>query len=312
MKWAEISIKTTHAATELVAEIFHEVGSSGVVIEDPKLVNDYLDSGVWDYTDIAAETNTEVVIVKAYLPVDDELDDKLRLFKDRVDILTDNGLDTGLRDISCSEIQEEDWATAWKDYFHPFKIGAHIVIKPTWEQCEVLPDDVVIEIDPGMAFGTGTHHTTAMCVGLLEDYVTKGMKIFDVGAGSGILSIVAAKLGAGEVEAVDYDATAVKVAAENVALNGVGDIVNVSRGDLLNGIEEQADLIIANIIADVILRLLPCVKDKLKNGGRMIASGIIIDRLPDVTMAVVDNGLTVDKVIEDGGWAAMVIVNGGQ
>lgn len=311
MKWAEISIKTTHEATEVIAEIFHEVGATGVVIEDPELVNAYRNSGAWDYTDIPEAMNTEVVTVKAYLPADETLDDKLRIFEQKVDTLAGNDIDKGSGDISCSEIQDEDWATSWKKFFHPVKIGDLIVIKPSWEEYNASPVDIIIELDPGMAFGTGTHPTTAMCVRQLEEIITGGMEVFDVGTGSGVLAITAAKLGATKVRAVDFDPTAVRIAKENVKINDVSDLVQVAESDLLKGIEGQADVIIANIIADIIIRLLDDIPHKLKKGGTLLASGIIADRLADVTEAVIDHGLTVDKVVEEGGWAAMVIHHGG-
>lgn len=312
MKWAEISIKTTHEATEVIAEIFHELGASGVVIEDPELVNTYRVSGAWDYTDIPEATNTEIVTVKAYLPVDEELDDKLAAFKQRVDALANHDIDKGLGDINCTQIQDEDWATSWKEFFHPVKVGDLIVIKPSWEEYNESPDDILIELDPGMAFGTGTHPTTSMCIRLLEEIITGGMKVFDVGTGSGVLAIAAAKLGANKVSAVDYDAVAVRVAGENITANGVEEIVSVGQSDLLQNVAGTADVIIANIIADIIIRLLDQIPQKLEKDGMLIASGIIADRLSDVTKAVLDHGLTVDRVIEEGGWVAMVIRNGGR
>ena len=309
MKWAEISIKTTHEATEVIAEIFHEVGASGVVIEDPALVNEYRASGAWDYTDIPEATNTEIVTVKAYLPVDEQLDDKLAVFKNRVDELAGHNIDKGLGDINCTEIQDEDWSTTWKEYFHPIKVGDLIVIKPSWEEYNASPDDIIIELDPGMAFGTGTHHTTSMCIRLLEEIIKGGQEVFDVG--TGVLAITAAKLGAMKVTAVDFDPVAVRVAKENIEANHVSAIITTGQSDLLKNVDGKADVIIANIIADIIIRLLDDIPNRLKLGGTMIASGIIADRLSDVTKAVIDHGLTVDRVIEEGGWVAMVIHNGG-
>lgn len=310
MKWAEIGIQTTHEATEIIAEIFHELGASGVVIEDPELVNAYRSSGDWDYTDIPEALDTETVTVKAYLPADEELDDKLRCFKARVDALAAHDIDKGSGDISCQEVQDEDWATSWKEFFHPVKVGTRIVIKPTWEAYEAAVDEIVIELDPGMAFGTGTHHTTAMCLRLLEELVTDGMTVFDAGTGSGVLAVAAAKLGAATVTAVDFDAVAVRTARENIALNGEEARVSVARGDLLQAVEGQADLIVANIIADVVIRLLGETREKLKPGGRILASGIIAERLPDVTEAALRCGMTVDRVVESGEWAAMVLLAG--
>ncbi len=306
MKWAEISIQTSHEATEAIAEIFHEIGASGVVIEDPELVNSYRRSGTWDYCDIPEDLNPEIVTIKAYLPVDDQLDDKLRLFEESVNNLDQHDLDKGRGCIACREVQDEDWAMSWKAYYHPVKIGEKIVVKPSWEEYSALPGEVVIELDPGMAFGTGTHHTTALCLRCLEDIVRPGRVVFDIGTGSGVLAIAAAKLGASHVIAVDLDPVAVSVAKDNVAVNQVAALVQVRQGDLLTGAEGQADVIVANIIADVIIQMLPEIPARLVPDGLFCASGIIADRVADVTAAMLDQGLLIEKVIEEGGWMAIV------
>ena len=306
MKWAEISIQTSHEAIELVANIFYDLGACGVVIEDPELINTYRLSGAWDYCDIPPDKNMEVVIVKAYLPADEAFDEKLRRFETKVNELSSHDIDKGRGEITCREIQEEDWASCWKDFFHSIKVGERIVIKPTWESYEAGVDDLVIELDPGMAFGTGSHHTTAMCIRLLEELVRPGMQVIDVGAGSGILSIVCAKLGAGEVCSVDLDSVAVRAACENIHLNKVEHIVKVTQGDLLTGFSGQADLIVANIVADVIIKVIPDVKARLAAGGSFVASGIIAERLSDVTAVLFANNFTVDKVSEEGEWVALV------
>lgn len=310
MKWAEISIQTSHEATEAVADIFHDLGASGVVIEDPELINTYRRSGSWDYCDIPEEQETEVVTIKAYLPVDELLDDKLRLFEERINNLQEHNLDKGRGAINWREVQEEDWASSWKEYFHPVRVGEHIVIKPSWEEYLPVEGDIIIELDPGMAFGTGTHHTTAMCIRCLEDVIRPGNIVFDVGTGSGILAVAAAKLGAAQVHAVDLDPVAVRVAKENVTFNNVTVNVKVAQGDLLTGIDGKADVIVANIIADIIIKMLPDVKTRLTDDGLFIASGIIAERLSDVTAAIIDNGLMIDKVIEEGGWVAIVAGSG--
>ncbi len=307
MKWAEISVQTTHEATEAVADLFHDLGASGVVIEDPDLINSYRQSGTWDYCDIPEELETEVVTVLAYLPVDEELEDKLRRFEDSFMGLVHHGIERGRGQIKWKEVLEEDWESSWKDYFHPVKVGEIIVIKPSWEEYQAQAGEIIIELDPGMAFGTGTHHTTAMCCRLLEEVIHKGETVFDVGTGSGILAVAAAKLGASQIRAVDFDGVAARVAQENVDINKVGDVVTVSQGDLLTGIEGQADVVIANIVADIIIRLLPEIPKRLKPGGRFVASGIIEERLADVTAAVLAQGMMVDKVVEEGGWVAMVM-----
>ena len=311
MKWAEISIQTTHEAADMVANIFHDLGSSGVVIEDPELVNSYLRSGRWDYSDIPEETNTEVVVVKAYLPADEEFDVKLAAFEERVQELVSYGVNKGSGITKCREIQDEDWESSWKEFFHPVKVGERIVIKPSWEDYAALENDLVIELDPGMAFGTGTHHTTAMCCRALEQVVEPGHVVFDVGTGSGILAVAAARLGASKVQAVDLDSVAVRVAKENVAINQVENVVEVARGDLLTGVTGQADIVIANIIATIVIQLLVDIPARLKDGGIFIASGIITERLSEVVAAMVAHNLVVDKVIEEGGWVAVVARKGG-
>ncbi len=307
MNWAEVSIRTSHEATELVAEIFHDLGASGVVIEDPELLNNYIDSGLWDYTDIPRAEQTEVVTVKAYLLVDEELDDKLRSFEQRVKALVESGISGGPCAISWNEVQDEDWSESWKKYFHTEKVGGLIVIKPSWEEYEASPDDIVVEIDPGAAFGTGQHPTTALCIRELETLVKGGMTVFDVGTGSGVLAITAAKLGASKVTAMDYDPTAVRIAGENVRQNHVENIVATGRSDLLKSFEGKADIIVANIIADIILKLFDELEEHLKPEGKLVAGGIISERVADVTEGALAHGFAIEKVVEDSGWAILVI-----
>ncbi|SFW61650.1 50S ribosomal protein L11 methyltransferase [Selenomonas ruminantium] len=313
MQWAEVSIQTTHEATDVVAEIYHDLGASGVVIEDPELLNNYIDAGQWDFSGIERAEDTSIVTVKAYLPVDEDLDDKLRTFELRIKdfkSMTDDDMEKGPCTISWNTVRDEDWADNWKAYFHPEKVGGMLVIKPTWEDYEASPDDIVIELDPGSAFGTGTHPTTAMCLRELETLVKGGMRIFDVGTGSGVLSIAAAKLGATDVTAMDYDKVAVDVAAENICQNGVEDVVKTGVSDILKSFDGKADLIVANIIADIIIMLFDELDEHLAEGGRLLASGIISERLADVTEACLAHGFVVDKVTEEKGWVAMTISRG--
>lgn len=311
MKWAEISVKTTHEATDAVANIFHDLGATGVVIEDPKLINDYRSSGMWDYCEIPEEKDIETVIVKAYLPSDELLSGKIGKFEQSFNELSQHDLDKGKGEICWREVQEEDWATSWKQYFHPVRVGENIVIKPSWEDYEEVVTDIIIELDPGMAFGTGTHHTTQLCIKCLEELVKRDHTIFDIGTGSGILSVAAAKLGAKQVKAIDLDSVAVRVAKENIVHNQVENIVTVAQGDLLTGVEGKADIIVANIIADVILKMLPDVPSRLKDNGILLASGIISERLTDVVEGMKQNNFSVEKVMEDNGWVAIVARMGG-
>lgn len=305
MKWCEISIQTTHEAVELIAEIFRDLGASGVVIEDPELVNDYITSGKWDYTDIPIAAETEVVTEKAYLPVNGELEGRLQSFRQELKILEGRGVSIAPGIITTNELQDEDWSDTWKQYFHTEKPGERVVIKPTWESYAPEDGDVVIELDPGAAFGTGTHATTSMCIRQMEKLVKPGMQVFDVGTGSGILAIIAAKLGAKSVQAVDYDDSVLKIVRENLVQNNVQDIVSVDRSDLMQNIHGRAKLVIANIIADIIIRLFDQLDEHLEEGGTLLTSGIIADRIDDVLAAAEAHGYVVAERMESKGWACI-------
>ena len=311
MQWAEVSVDTSHEAMDLVSEILQELGAAGVVIEDPALLNEYIRSGLWDYTDLKESEETEIVRVKAYWALDEELEGKLQCLAARLDGLASNGIDKGAGAVSWKAVADEDWAETWKEFFHTEKIGARTVIKPTWEEYEAKAGEIVVELDPGAAFGTGQHATTSLCIRALEDLVRPGMTVFDVGTGSGVLAIVAAKLGAKRVEAVDFDPVAVRVARENVRQNGAEDVVHTERSDLLKSVAGEADLIIANIIADIIVRLFGEVKGSLAAGGTMLLSGIIEDRLADVVEAAGRHGFSVEKIEQEKGWAAVIVKGGG-
>ena len=311
MQWAEVSVDTSHEATDLVSEILQELGAAGVVIEDPALLNEYIRSGLWDYTDLKESEETEVVRVKAYWALDEELEGKLQNLSERLASLAQHGIDKGAGAVSWKAVADEDWAETWKEFFHTEKIGARTVIKPTWEEYEAKAGELVVELDPGAAFGTGQHATTSLCIRALEDLVRPDMTVFDVGTGSGVLAIVAAKLGAKRVEAVDFDPVAVRVARENVRQNGAEDVVRTERSDLLKSVAGAADLIIANIIADIIVRLFGEVEGSLAAGGTMLLSGIIEDRLADVVEAAGRHGFSVEKIEQEKGWAAVIVKGGG-
>lgn len=305
MKWCEISIQTSHEAVELIAEIFRDLGASGVVIEDPELVNDYITSGKWDYTDIPIAKETEVVVEKAYLPVNGELEGRIQNFQQEIKALESRGVNTAPAVLTTAELQDEDWSDTWKQYFHTEKPGERVVIKPTWEEYAPQGDEVVIELDPGAAFGTGTHATTSMCIRQLEKLVKPGMTVFDVGTGSGILSIISAKLGAKNIQAVDYDDSVLKIVEENLEQNNVQDIISVAQSDLMQNVHGKAELIIANIIADIIIRLFDQLDEHLEQGGTLLTSGIIEDRIEDVLAAAEKHGYGVVERLENKGWACI-------
>ena len=307
MEWAEVSFRTSHEAVDAVSSLFEEAGSSGTVIEDPALINEYIHSGLWDYTDIPEQKETSVVTVKAYLAADDALDDKLASLHAGLDAIAARGVDTKPAEFLTARVQDEDWANSWKAYFHTDKVGERVVIQPSWEEYEPQPDEVVLRLDPGAAFGTGTHPTTSMCLRAMEKLVKPGMTVFDVGTGSGVLAIAAAKLGAGTVRAVDYDATAVRVARENIEANDAQDVVSTAESDLFSALSGKAALVTANLIADLVIRLLPELDAHLETGGALLASGIIESRAQEVREAAETAGFFVAEDHEEKEWHAMVI-----
>ena len=308
MRWARISVVTTHEGADLIANILMELGAAGTEIDDPSLVNEYIDAGLWDYTDLPRAEDTETVTVRAYLPEDARLESSLLALAERIAALRHAGAALGAGTISHSFLADEDWAETWKAYIHTEKIGERIVVRPTWEEYTPSADEIVIELDPGAAFGTGAHATTAMCLRWLEHLVSPGMRVYDVGCGSGILAVAAAKLGAGEVIAMDYDPVAVSVAEENIRQNNVHNVV-ACESDLLSACEgaAPAELITANIIADVIIRLFAQLDRHLAPGGTLLASGIIDDRIADVEHAAAQHGFTVLDMTCEKEWAAMII-----
>ena len=308
MRWARISVVTTHEGADLIANILMELGAAGTEIDDPSLVNEYIDAGLWDYTDLPRAEDTETVTVRAYLPEDARLESSLLALAERIAALRHAGTALGAGTISHSFVADEDWAVTWKAYIHTEKIGERIVVRPTWEEYTPSADEIVIELDPGAAFGTGAHATTAMCLRWLEHLVSPGMRVYDVGCGSGILAVAAAKLGAGEVIAMDYDPVAVSVAEENIRQNNVHNVV-ACESDLLSACEgaAPAELITANIIADVIIRLFAQLDRHLALGGTLLASGIIDDRIADVEHAAAQHGFTVLDMTCEKEWAAMII-----
>lgn len=299
------------ACIDGIANIFNELGSGGVVIDDPQLIASYAHRGEWDDHEFSEEllAKTEVVI-KGYLPKDEFLLGKLEELKQELNQVQ-KCMDMGEIALSIVDVKEEDWANSWKVYFKPEKIGKKTVVKPTWEDYTAKDDELVIEIDPGMAFGTGNHATTALCINLLEDYVQKGMKILDVGTGSGILAIQAALLGADNVEAMDYDTVAVQAAKENIALNQLISKVSIVRSDLLQEAREAGDIIVANIVADIIIRLTPETIRYLKGPKLFISSGIIDTRKDDVLKTLAQFNFKIMEIRESAGWVAIVASYGG-
>ena len=209
--------------------------------------------------------------------------------------------------VEVISVNEDDWANNWKKYYHTINVGEHLVIKPSWIDYEKKPDDIIVELDPGMAFGTGTHETTRMCMAHLEKYINKNSRVLDVGCGSGILSITSLLIGAREVLGVDIDPVAVKTAKDNGRMNGfVPPVLNIKRGNLVDEAEGKYDVIVANIIADVIISVCPDVKKFMTDDGVFISSGIIVDRKDDVKNALVNNGYNIIDEKDEGEWVSFV------
>jgi len=308
MKWSEIAIHTTNEAVEPISNILYEAGASGVVIEDrEELFKEREDRFGEIYQLNPDDYPEEGVVMKAYLPVTSFLAETMDGIKEAINNLMIYDIDLGLNAVTISEVNEEEWATAWKKYYHPVKISERFTIVPTWEEYEpVSSDELIIELDPGMAFGTGTHPTTVLCIQALEKIVKQDDKVVDVGTGSGVLSIAAAMLGASHIEALDLDEVAVRSALENVELNNVQSIVNVSQNNLLDGVTEQQDVVVANILAEVIMSFTDDVASALKPGGVFISSGIIAQKKNDVKEALIESGFEIVETMEMEDWVAFI------
>ena len=222
-------------------------------------------------------------------------------------------VDIGDATIEKSQTEDIDWMNNWKKYWKPFKVDEHIIIKPTWETVEEVPEDtLVVELDPGTAFGTGTHHTTRLCITQLKKYMQPGQEVLDVGCGSGILSIIALLLGAKEASATDVDIHAVEAAVENARVNGIeNDVYTVLTGDVISDAdfrhkvgEHKFDMVLANIFAEIIIPLSGVVKEMMKPGALFITSGIIDEREEDVRKALTENGFEIMEVTHSGGWVS--------
>ncbi len=308
MKWSEIAIHTTNEATEAVANILHEAGASGVVIEDsgePERTHEDRYGEIYDLD--PQDFPTEGVLVKAYLPASSFLKETVQEISESIDKLKQFNLDTGKKAITTTEVDEEDWATAWKKYYHPVKISGRFTIVPTWETYQpVESDELIIELDPGMAFGTGTHPTTVMCLQALEKYVKPEDYVIDVGTGSGVLAIGATLLNAQRVLALDLDEVAVRSAKENIELNHCDEKVEVVHGNLLDSVKEPADLIVANILAEVIVTFSQDAYQLLANNGLFIVSGIIGAKKDFVKEDLIQKGFEIVESVVMEDWVALI------
>lgn len=307
MHWTEISIHTTNEAVEAVSHILHEAGASGVVIEDAAdLTKEREDRFGEIYALDANDFPDDGVIVKAYLSESSFLHETIEEVKAAITNLHAFNIDVGRNIVTIKEVNEEDWANAWKQYYHPVKISQRFTVVPSWEAYEpVDSDELIIELDPGMAFGTGTHPTTILCLQALEQYLKEGDTVIDIGTGSGVLSIGAALLKAKHVHALDLDEVAVRAAKENIALNRADDVVEVHHGNLLDTVKQQADVVVANILAEVILSFTDDAFKVVKPGGLYITSGIIGAKKEEVKAALVASGFEIVETVTMEDWVAI-------
>lgn len=306
MKWTEIKIKANAETEDIISNILYDIGATGLSIDDPAEVLQLSKSKKdWDFIDASLlDISSEEILIKAYFSESEDIDKKIKEIEKHIKEMPILNIDD--HTISTTKVDENDWAESWKKYYKPVRIGKRILIMPSWEDDVSLENDIVIELDPGMAFGTGTHETTMMCTEALEDYVKPQSIVYDIGTGSGILSIVAAKLGATKVLGVDLDPVCVKVANENIGINNVEDIVEIKNGDLLEVVEGKADIIVSNIIAEIIAGMTPDLKNYLKPGAIFITSGIIIEKIPLVEEALIENGFKILEIKKLNSWACII------
>jgi len=301
MNWQVVRIETTPQAGDIVSSILMDAGAGGVEMEGvtPDVrADEYLPSPVEE---------AQPTAVKAYYG-EDGFDATLGYIKGRLESAKyTSDIDFGLLRVDVSVVEDTDWNANFKKHFTTFRAAGNIVVKPTWEEYAAREDEIVIEMDPGMAFGSGTHETTRMCLELAQKYMKPGDNVLDVGCGSGILGISCAKLGAADVLALDYDPVSVQVTQENAQRNGVENL-EARQSDLLqNADTRQYDVVFANIIADIVIRLNAAVCSHMKDEAVYIVSGIIEDRLDDVIQSIEQNGLRVVETLKEADWRALAV-----
>jgi ribosomal protein L11 methyltransferase len=324
MRWHELTIRTTEEAVEPVCAALHDMGAGGVSIEDSAASRKPHVGALGEWYDLPPNGIPEgCAVVKAYFAetsdvraVEKRIAETLRMLRDEV------GLDIGEGRVEMHVVDDEDWANAWKRYYKPLRVSAKLTVKPVWEPyVPESAEEKVIELDPGMAFGTGTHPTTSLCLKALERFMPAGADAIDVGTGSGILAIAAAKLGARRVLAIDLDPVAVSSAKANVQLNGLTDRVTVIESDLLGAIRDPAlrsrigvlppvGVVVGNLLAEIIMRFVDDVYEALEPGGLYIASGIYVNKEAAVEHRLRGAGFTIAETCREQDWIAFVARKG--
>lgn len=309
MKFIEFTVHTTTEGSELIADIFWNYTNYGVTVCD---VNDIIalqsdKRTFWDYMDDDLIKGQSDVLVKCFLPLD-IADENIRSILSDIDLLKERSagiFSLGTLETSRREIEGDDWIDVWKKHFRPLHIGGKVVICPEWIAYEPKDGEVIVKLDSNMAFGTGEHETTSMCLELLQEYLKEGDTVIDVGCGSGILGIAALKLGAKFAYMTDIDYVAVKSATHNSELNGVAERAKIDLSDLLENADVRGEVMTANITADILCRLCESIPKNLKEGGTLILSGIIEPKLEQVIRAYEAVGLTKIRQIRKGEWFAL-------
>lgn len=308
MTWLEVQITTTGEAEEAVTQAFYDAGANGVAIESKDDVLSVWDDPTVNLVDEALfERPDDRSIIRGYFPDGDRAEEKIQEILVRIAKLPSFGLDPGDASLSIKAV-EEDWADSWKKYFVPTRVSRHCVVVPSWETYEPAQDEVIIHMDPGAAFGTGTHETTKLCVQAIEDYVRPGDRVIDVGCGTGILSIAAVQEGAAQAIGVDLDPLAIDASNENAERNGVMDACTFLEGNLLDQVDgsNPADVVIANILAQAVVGLTPDVVRVIRPGGIFISSGIIEPYVGDVSAALSASGFDLLETRKLGEWYALI------
>ncbi|WP_374018616.1 50S ribosomal protein L11 methyltransferase [Paenibacillus thiaminolyticus] len=320
MRWHELTIHTREEAVEMISNFLHEAGAGGVSIEESGTLNKERDTTYGElYIAPLNDIPEGEAKIQGYFAEGTDLAAIEGEVAGRIRELRTYGIDPGEAAMSWRSVHEDDWADAWKQYFKPTRITSKLTIKPSWESYTPTAEEQVIELDPGMAFGTGTHPTTSLCLQALESVIQGGEDIIDVGTGSGILAIGACKLGARHVLAIDLDPVAVKSARENVAMNGLHDDITVREGDLLYmlkasgtdeapalGVTLPVQIVVANILAEVILLFVEDVFAALQPGGIYIASGIYKNKEEAVERELIRYGFLIDAKHREEDWVAFV------